>query len=85
MSLPTFQDFLKKNAYRTVKATVPASQMLMLILNGAGQQGMSYSKLAQMLNLDHKTLRALLNTLVSTREITVTYAQNGIPTYRLRW
>jgi DNA-directed RNA polymerase specialized sigma24 family protein len=85
MALPTFHDFLKRNAYRTTTARIPASQRLMLILNAAGQRGMSYSELARMLDLDSKTLRNLLNTLVSTREITVSYAQNGIPTYRARW
>jgi DNA-directed RNA polymerase specialized sigma24 family protein len=85
MSLPTFQDFLHKNAYRTTTAEVPASQRLTMILNGAGQRGMSYSDLARMLDLDSKTLRNLLHTMVTTREITVSYARNGIPTYRARW
>ena len=85
MALPTFRDFLSKNAYRTTKATIPASQMLSMILNGAGQRGMSYAELARILDLDTKVLRDLLNTMVSTREITVSYSLDGIPTYRMRW
>ncbi len=85
MALPTFKDFLSKNAYRTAGATVPASQRLMLILNAAGQQGMTYSGLASMLDLDSKTLKSLLNVLVSTREVTVSVSRDGIRTYRQRW
>jgi len=85
MALPTFRDFLHKNAYRTTTAKVPASQMLMLILNAAGKQGMTYSAMSAMLSLDTKTLRSLLTTLVSTREITVSYSRDGIPIYRARW
>jgi DNA-directed RNA polymerase specialized sigma24 family protein len=85
MALPTLKDFLKQNAYRTTTATVPASQRLTMILTGAGGQGMTYSELARMLDLDSKTLRSLLNAMVTSREITVSYSRNGIPTYKMRW
>ena len=85
MSLPTFQDFLKQNAYRTTTAMVPASQRLTMILNGAGASGMRYSELARMLDLDTKVLRNLLNAMVTSHEITVSYSADGIPTYRSRW
>lgn len=71
----------QRDAWRAT-ITLSPSQRLMLILAGAGQQGVPHGDLSAMLKLDGDTLNDLLGALVRGGEISVSTTRDGHRLYR---
>ena len=78
--LGTFPDGQTNAWHSTTK--MPSHQRLMLILSGAGPQGMTHADIASMLNLDAKVLDDLLDALARAGEIAVSQTKDGRRVYR---
>ena len=61
---------------------MPSHQLLMMVLAGAGPQGMTHADIAGMLNLDSATLDDLLDALAKSGEIAVSRTADGRRVYR---